>query len=161
MSKLEQAQALYNTFTEQFQSLVLSTADDHGTPNGSYAPFVQDEGKNFYIFVSGLSAHTQNLSINPKVSVLFIEDEAQAEQPFARRRLSFDCTATVMERETEEWEAIAEQFTTKFGEIIDIFRSLPDFRLVKLTPQQGRFVIGFGAAYQVTGDNLQHLHGNQ
>ena len=36
-------------------------------------------------------------------------------------------------------------------------RALPDFRIFQLTPRDGRFVIGFGAAYQISGDNLSQL----
>ncbi|MEO1378228.1 MAG: HugZ family protein, partial [Cyanobacteria bacterium J06635_10] len=34
---------------------------------------------------------------------------------------------------------------------------LADFRIFKLTPYNGRFVIGFGAAYHISGDNLDKL----
>jgi len=91
------------------------------------------------------------------VSVLFIEDEAQTKQIFARRRLTFDCTANLLERDTRPWVEIAEKFQAKFGEIIEMLRSLPDFRIFQLTPQNGRFVLGFGAAYQIGGDSLSQL----
>lgn len=149
MSKLEQAQIEYHNFLNQFQSLVLGTVDSIGSPHASYAPFIVDEAKNFYIYVSGLSTHTQNLQVNPQVSILFLEDETQSQQIFARRRLTFNCTATLIERDTENWHKIVEQFSEKFGGIIQVFRDLPDFRIFKLMPQSGRFVLGFGAAYQV------------
>lgn len=149
MSKIDQARQEYQGFLDPFGSLVLSTANSQGIPNASYAPFVVDESHNFYIYVSGLSTHTQNLQVNPQASVLFIEDEAQSQQIFARRRLTFNCNATFVERESEQWLKIINQFSAKFGDIIKLFRDLPDFRIYQLTPQDGRFVIGFGAAYQV------------
>ncbi|MEC4804275.1 MAG: pyridoxamine 5'-phosphate oxidase family protein [Jaaginema sp. PMC 1080.18] len=149
MSKIEQARLEYQGFLDLFQSLVLSTANPQGIPNASYAPFVVDEFHNFYIYVSGLSTHTQNLQINPQASVLFLEDEAQTQQIFARRRLTFNCNTTFIERESEQWLKIINLFGAKFGDIIKLFRDLPDFRIFQLTPQEGRFVIGFGAAYQV------------
>ena len=157
MPSIEQAQAEYEKFPEQFASIILSTVDAQGVPNASYAPFVLDEAKNIYIYVSGLSPHTKNISANPLVSVLFIEDEAQTKQIFARRRLTFDCRATLLERDTPNWIEIAEKFQARFGEIIEMLRSLPDFRIFQLTPQNGRFVVGFGAAYQIGGDNLNQL----
>jgi putative heme iron utilization protein len=157
MNELEKVTAEYQKFTQEFQSIIISTIDDRGFPNGSYAPFVMDESKNIYIYVSGLSTHTQNLNVNPKVSVLFIEDEAQTPQIFARRRLNYDCIASLIERETDEWKDIVDQFQTAFGEIIEMLRSLADFRIFKLTPHNGRFVIGFGAAYHISGDNLDQL----
>ncbi|MFP4007714.1 MAG: HugZ family protein [Spirulinaceae cyanobacterium] len=157
MSKLEQAQIEYQNFISQFQSLVLSTADSAGSPNASYAPFVVDKAKNFYIYVSGLSTHTQNLQVNPQGSLLLLEDETQSQQIFARRRLTFNCTATLIERNSEHWQKIVNQFSEKFGDIIQVFRDLPDFRIIQLKPQSGRFVLGFGAAYQVCLEGESYL----
>jgi heme iron utilization protein len=156
MSQKEEIQAIYQNFTNHFESVILCTVSVEGIPNASYAPFVMDEAKNVYIFVSGLSTHTRNLHSNPRVSILFIDDESKTEQIFARRRLIFDCTATLM-KQTPEWTYIADKFETRFGEIIKMLRSLPDFRIFKLTPQHGQFVTGFGAAYKITGDDLNHL----
>ncbi|WP_042342427.1 HugZ family protein [Calothrix sp. PCC 7507] len=157
MSQLEQAQSEYQGFLEEFKSIIISTVSEQGLPNASYAPFVKDELKNIYIYVSGLSTHTKNIYANPHVSVLLIEDESQSNQVFARRRLNFDCTATLIERETEEWNKIVEQFQERFGQIIEVLRDLNDFRIFQLTPYEGRFVIGFGAAYHISGNNLDQL----
>ncbi|MBW4508752.1 MAG: pyridoxamine 5'-phosphate oxidase family protein [Scytonematopsis contorta HA4267-MV1] len=157
MSQLENAQVAYQGFTEQFQSAIISTVSQEGVPNASYAPFVMDENKNIYIYVSGLSTHTQNLHAVPKVSVLFIEEESQTKQIFARRRLNFDCSATLVERETELWNLIVDNFESRFGEIIPVLRDLPDFRIFQLKPSQGRFVIGFGAAYEVDPSDFSRL----
>ncbi|MDY6896645.1 MAG: pyridoxamine 5'-phosphate oxidase family protein [Cyanobacteriota bacterium] len=157
MNQLEKATVEYQQFTQEFQSIIISTVNDEGMPNGSYTPFVMDEFRNVYIYVSGLSPHTQNINLNHKVSVLFIEDEAQTPQIFARRRLNYDCTATLIERETEKWLNVVEEFQSRFGEIIEMLKGLADFRIFKLTPHSGRFVIGFGQAYHINGDNLDKL----
>jgi heme iron utilization protein len=157
MSQLEKIQSEYEKFPEEFQSVIISTVNPQGIPNSSYTPYVMDDVKNIYIYVSGLATHTKNLNANPHVSVLFIEDEAQTNQIFARRRLSFDCTATLIERETDKWNQIVEQFQGRFGQIIEVLRGLADFRIFQLTPSEGRFVIGFGAAYHISGDNLHQL----
>ncbi|MGB6297849.1 MAG: pyridoxamine 5'-phosphate oxidase family protein [Rivularia sp. (in: cyanobacteria)] len=157
MNKLEKATAEYQNFIQEFQSIIISTVNEEGMPNGSYTPFIMDESKNIYIYVSGLSTHTQNLNINPRASVLLIEDEAQTPQIFARRRLNYDCTAALIERETDEWKSIVDKFEVRFGEIIEMLRGLADFRIFKLTPHSGRFVIGFGQAYHISGDNLNKL----
>lgn len=157
MSQLEKIQAEYEKFTEEFESVIISTVNAQAIPNASYAPFVMDNSKNIYIYASGLSTHTKNIYTNPHVSVLFIEDEAKSNLIFARRRLSFDCTATLIERETDKWNQIVEQFQGRFGEIIEVLRGLSDFRIFQLTPSEGRFVVGFGAAYHITGDNLHQL----
>ncbi|MBN3947425.1 MAG: HugZ family protein [Nostoc sp. NMS7] len=157
MSQLENIQAEYEKFPEEFESVIISTVSAQAIPNASYAPFIMDDSKNIYIYVSGLSTHTKNLYANPHINVLFIEDEAKSNLIFARRRLSFDCTATLIERETDDWNQIVEQFQRRFGEIIDVLRGLSDFRIFQLTPSEGRFVVGFGAAYHITGNNLHQL----
>ncbi len=157
MSQFETALAAYQGFSDLFQSVVLSTVSEDGIPNASYAPFIIDESKNIYIYVSGLSSHTQNLYTVPRVSVLFIEDESQTKQIFARRRLTFDCTASLVDRDAQLWNQIVDRFEARFGEIIQILRDLPDFRIFQLTPSKGRFVIGFGAAYEVDPNNLSTL----
>lgn len=157
MNQLEKAQTEYTNFPQEFQSVIISTVNEQGVPNASYTPFVIDAAKNIYIYVSGLATHTQNLHANPHVSVLFIEDESKTEQIFARRRLSFDCTASLIERDTDTWNDIVEQFQARFGELIEVLRGLPDFRIFRLTPNAGRFVVGFGTAYHIRGDQLDQL----
>lgn len=157
MNQIEKAQVAYENFPVQFGSIILSTVDAEGLPDASYTPFVMDEEKRIYIYVSGLATHTKNIYANPKVSVLFIEDESQTKQIFARRRLSFDCDPNLLTRDTPQWLEIVDKFQEKFGEIIEMLRSLPDFRIFQLTPTRGRFVVGFGAAYQISGDNLNQI----
>ncbi|AFY42953.1 HugZ family protein [Nostoc sp. PCC 7107] len=157
MSQLEQAQAQYTSFLQEFQSVIISTVNQDGIPNSSYAPFVVDETKNIYIYISDLAIHTQNIYANPRLSILFIEDEAKSNNIFARRRLSFDCTATLIERDTDTWNKIVDQFQECFGEMIEVLKGLADFRIFQLVPSSGRFILGFGNAYKISGDNLNEL----
>jgi putative heme iron utilization protein len=157
MNQIAKAQSEYEKFPGQFASIIISTVNQKGIPNASYTPFVIDASQNIYIYVSGLATHTQNLQENPHASVLFIEDEAKTNQIFARRRLSFDCTATLIERETAKWHQIVDEFQERFGQMIELLRGLPDFRIFQLTPTEGRFVMGFGEIYNINADNLQQL----
>ncbi len=157
MSQFEAIQAAYQTFTDQFQSTVICTVSQDGFPNASYAPFVMDDMKNIYIYVSGLSTHTQNLNVKPVASLLFIEDESKTQQMFARRRLSYDCTASLVNSSTATWIQTVSNFESRFGNIIQMLRDLPDFRIFQLTPTSGRFVVGFGAAYDVDANDLNKL----
>ena len=147
----------YQAFPERFGSVVLATVSAEGQPQASYAPCVVDGDRNIYVFVSGLSAHTKNLTATSKASVLFIEDESKTQQIFARMRLSYDCVASLMDRESDEWNAIAQQFEDRFGNIVEVMRGLADFRIFQLQPQSGNFVVGFGAAYKVDPTELSRL----
>jgi putative heme iron utilization protein len=157
IDQLKKAQVEYEKFPTEFTSIMMSTVSQEGIPDASYAPFVIDDDKNIYIYVSGLATHTQNIHNHPFVSVLFIEDEVKTKQIFARRRLNFNCTANLVERETEKWQQIVDKFQIRFGELISTLRSLPDFRIFQLTPKNGRFVIGFGAAYNISSDHINQL----
>ena len=157
MSDWAKIQSDYEDFHQQFASIIIATVSDQGIPNASYAPFVMDELKNIYIYVSGLSIHTINIESRPDVSVLFIEDEGKSPNIFARRRLNFDCRASLLERESIKWQEVVDQFQARFGTIIEVMKGLADFRVFQLTPTGGRFVIGFGAAYHIHGDNLHQL----
>jgi heme iron utilization protein len=157
MSQFEAIQEAYQTFTKQFQSAVISTVSKDGVPNASYAPFVMDDMKNIYIYVSGLSTHTQNLNAVPIASVLFIEDESKTQQIFARRRLNYECTASLVQSSTAKWIQTVSTFESRFGNIIQLLRDLPDFRIFQLAPTAGRFVVGFGAAYDVDANDLNQL----
>ena len=157
MSSFTDILSAYQQFPTQCQSLMLSTINSEGVPEASYAPFVWTQDDQFYIFVSGLSSHTGNLLKTAKAGILLIEDETAASQIFARRRLSYTCQAMLIERNSQKWEQLCDRFQNRFGGIIDMLRPLTDFQIIQLSPEQGRFVVGFGAAYQVDPNNLSQL----
>lgn len=160
---IEEVKTQYKTFTDLVESLMLSTVDSEGNPNVSYTPFVIDTDKSIYIFVSGMSVHTKNLHGNGKASVMFVEDEKDTKQIFARRRLTYDCNASLIEKDNPQWNLVVDKFAERFGGIIDALGSLPDFRIFQLIPYKGLFVIGFGAAYRISDENLDdliHITGN-
>lgn len=92
--KIGRAKAAYNLLINSVRTVVLGTVSSGGIPNVSYAPFVMDEAKNIYIFVSKLSVHTSNIQANARASVMLIEDETKSKQIFARRRLRYSCSVT-------------------------------------------------------------------
>jgi putative heme iron utilization protein len=147
----------YQTLPAEVSSLMLSTVSPEGIPQASYAPYVMDEAYHLYIFASGLSAHTQNLLHTPRAGVLLIQDEARAEQIFARRRITYDCQVHRLERQSAVWEERANALEQRFGQIIQMLRQLADFQLFQLIPQSGRFILGFGAAYEVDPNALNQL----
>ena len=154
---LDQAQQAYATFIESFRSVVLATVGPGGRPHASYAPFVSDERRQLYCLVSGLAEHTSNLQATGRACALFIEDEAGAAQIFARRRLTYDCRADFVPVGDPLRADIARRFTERFGGIARQLLSMPDFRPVRLVPESGRFVIGFGEAFEVQGADLSRL----
>ena len=152
-----EAQAGYEALLDKFQSIQLGTADQKGVPEASYSPSIVDKGRNFYVHVSELASHTSNLRDSARASVLIIEDESTAENLFARKRVAYQCSASLIERHSDQWESVVDQFEEKFGKIIGFLRSMEDFHLFKLTPTSGRLVLGFGQAYDVSGTGMKDL----
>jgi putative heme iron utilization protein len=143
-------QALHDTT----QSLFISTITTNDCPNSSYAPYIMDDAGHFYIFISQLAQHTQDLQNNPKVSILLMEDEQKTPQILARKRATYYCDCRVVEKENPNYTALLDAFETSFGKIMKRLRTLPDFMLFKLEVQSGHFVQGFGKAYLITPDGL-------
>lgn len=140
-------------FRQERRTLQLATVDAEGRPNVSYAPYVQNQ-EGYFVLISKIARHARNLLENPNVSLMMIEDEESSKQLFARKRLTFDAVANVVERDTEMWQQVVGQLKERFGEIIDGLSQLEDFVLFNLKPESGLFVKGFGQAYQVSGDDL-------
>ncbi len=152
-----EAQAGYEALLDRFQSIQLGTADQTGVPEASYSPSIADEGRNFYVHVSELAYNTSNQRDSARASVLIIEDESTAENLFERKRVAYQCSASLIERHSDQWENVVDQFEEKFGKIIGFLRTMEDFHLFKLTPISGRLVLGFGQAYDVSGTGMKDL----
>jgi len=133
---------------QQSKSVILSTINEKGAPNASYAPFAQI-GNKFYILVSFMAVHTKNLKEQMKASAMFIEDEKETKQIYARDRLTLDVTCNEIERDTPEWEAGISKLKETHGKILDMLSSMEDFILIELSPVKGSYVNGFGSAYTV------------
>ena len=156
-SAKESLEESFEAFKQSVQTLQLSTITSEGKPNGSYSPFVADDSGNFYIFVSQLASHTQDLLSNPQASILLIQDEAETRQIFARRRLSYQCNVDVVDADNADYSPMLDAMEQRFGNVVELLRTLPDFILFRLTPNQGQYVHGFGKAYKLLGKGLLAL----
>lgn len=157
-SILTEAQA----FFQSFESLLMATVDDDGHPNVSYAPFLSDQQGGFYIYISELARHTQNLMAHPEASIMFIEDEGQAAHLFARKRMTYRCEARELVRGSPDFVEVMNQFERHQGSFMAMMRGLIDFHLFHLHSLDASYVRGFGEAFLLKGPDLgsiQHLDG--
>ena len=138
------------TFLSQFRSLLLGTLNLEEEVDLSYAPFV-DHHDSFFILTSQLSSHTANLKQRGSATIFFIEDESTCDEIYARRRLCFRCQALAHSRDSDTWKTLTPLFFERFGQIIETLTSLPDFELFQLAPSGGRWVKGFGKAFDFCG----------
>lgn len=140
-------------FRDSRQTLQLATITPDGIPNASYAPFAFDS-QAYYILVSDIAAHGRNLKTNSHVSILMIEDESECKQIYARKRLTFDAKAELVDRRSDCWALGIDALKSRFGELIDDLSQLGDFNLYRLVPEAGRYVKGFGQAFVISGDDM-------
>ncbi|USD38881.1 MULTISPECIES: heme utilization protein HutZ [Ferrimonas] len=143
-------------FKAACQTLMLATLGADGQPNVSYAPFAQGE-QGFFIMVSDIARHGMNLKVNKQLSVMMVQDEASAKSIYGRKRLTFDVTAELIERDTPVFRQGAAALAQRFGEIADNLAQLADFNLYCLKPSKGLFVKGFGQAFAIGGKDLNSV----
>lgn len=156
MDPIDEALKDYLALRDRVGSAQLATLGNEQKPEASHAPLVWHEGS-CYLFLSELASHTQNLKRNAALGLLLVEDEAAARNPFARRRISLQGSATLVARDSEEFEPVLDAFRRRFGKVMEMIEPLPDFRLFRVDLNGGRFIRGFGQAYELTGQGYETL----
>ncbi len=144
-------------FLKNFQSLTLSTLDEKGNPFSSYAPFIKTDNK-YYVYISNMAKHTQNLSKHNKCSLFFVEDEQTCKNIFARKRVMIQCNSEKIEQDSNDEGSLLNVFKTKFGEeMIDMLKNMKDFHVFEFKPFYGEAVFGFGKAYNLGGEEFNEF----
>jgi heme oxygenase (biliverdin-IX-beta and delta-forming) len=156
LSDTDSAHRDYLALRDQVNSAQLATLTRDANPEASYAPCVWFEGDCF-VFLSELASHTQNLKFEPSISLLLIEAETAAGNAFARKRISLFGRAQIVARADDIYKTVINDFYHRFGEVMKLIEPLPDFHLFRIRVQRGRFIRGFGQAYELAGDRLEQL----
>jgi putative heme iron utilization protein len=149
-------------FITSRRTLFLSTIDDNNHPYASYAPYALGEDC-IYVLLSDIALHGINLRNTPKAGVLIVEDETEAQTIFARIRVNYQVTSTLIPFDAgEEYDKAINCLYQRQGKRIHHLSELSDFNLFKLTPIGGRYVKDFGRAYTIAsntliGDSIDHL----
>ncbi len=142
-------------FMLSFNSVCLATLSPGAEVVCSYAPFVGTEFGNF-IYISEVSEHFTNIKTHPNnLEVMFLEDESKAASVILRKRLRYRTRASFISR-GEFFDKIYDEFERQTGGAggIKTIRSMLDFHLVQLKFLKGRFVKGFGQAYDIKGEEI-------
>lgn len=149
---IEDAQKEMVPFLQNIQSVLLSTVDKECEPFVSYSPFVEDEEGNFYVFISTAVKHSHNINATRKAHIMFLEDESATDHIYARRRMYFKADAEPFAEDDEREEKVHDLFKKRFEDKVSFFSMMKDSRFYKLTPKEGNFVLGFGAAFKISDD---------
>ncbi len=156
--QLEEAAIACQALINNQQTLMLSSYSIEQGAEISYAPYVRDENGRFFIYTSNLASHTGNLLTQEQASILFLGLEADSRNLFARERATFNCQVKEVRRDDAIYDSILDQLQEQFGQVVAVLRSLPDFHLLVLTPRSGRYVIGFGKAFDIDPATRQLQH---
>lgn len=140
----------------RMRTLQLATLGENNEPHCGYTPFIHD-GKDLIIFISQLAVHTRDLLQNPKLGTMLIDDEQDSNNLFARCRVRYQCEARAIDANEEQYESLLDRYQDRHGKVVTLIRQLPDFILFRLVPTSGVFVIGFGEAYRIEGENMDRF----
>jgi hypothetical protein len=150
----KEAEIEKNLLIKNIHSAILSTSNKENINNASYAPIGVDKNNNFYIYVSELAKHTQNILENPSLSLMLIEDESNATNIFARKRLTINGDVSVLEREADDWYAGIQIMQLRFRDHMKFLLDMTDFHLIKIVPKDALLVYGFAKAFRFEGQKL-------
>ena len=152
---LEKNKEKYLQFVESRKNLILNLLDNEGRPFTSCAPFIKKDGK-LYIYISQIAEHYGYMENNEYVDALLVADESATKNPFATERARWSCKPTNLGNKGHD--EIFELFNSNYGaKLMDVLRGL-DFSLFELTPLQGRYVVGFGMAFDLDIDATIFTH---
>ncbi len=130
------------------KTVSLATVGVNNIPTISYAPYI-NYANNHYIYISQIADHYKNLEVNKNLEIMFIEDELAAKIMIARKRVTFQCDAEILNRDIKEFDQILNLMAQKVDKNIEFTKQLGDFRLVKLKFNQGKYIHGIGKAYNI------------
>ena len=128
-----------------------------GDPEASLLPYAlrPDLGA-VYVQASGLARHSRGLQPGARAGVLIHENEAADADPLQTRRMTVQATVTVLERDGEAFAAARKIFVARFPGA-DLTLSLGDFNLYELQFGRGRYVAGFGQAFNLGPETFRDI----
>jgi putative heme iron utilization protein len=103
------------------------------------------------VLVSALSGHTKGLLADPRSSLL--AGEPGKGDPLAHPRVTVQCRAEAIGRESENFDRIRTRFLCRHSKA-RLYIDFPDFLFFRLVPEQASLNGGFGRAYMLSGDEL-------
>jgi hypothetical protein len=106
----------------------------------------------FYLHVSRLAWHTQDMLQDTRVSLSISETDDGRADPFTFMRVSIRGEASLLQQENPSLKA---QWLARFPEQAINFE-LADFSFWKIAPRDARFVAGFGRIHNLSATDLIH-----
>jgi hypothetical protein len=109
----------------------------------------------FYIHVSRLAWHTQDMLQDPRVALSIAETDDARPDPFTLMRVSIRGEATQLPNEGAPFEKLKGAWLERFPEQ-EINFELADFSFWRIAPRDARFVAGFGRIHNLSPEQLKN-----
>src|SRR5262245_21257497 len=103
----------------------------------------------FYVHVSRLAWHTQDMAQDPRVALSIAETDDGRADPFTLKRVSIRGDATQLADRPD----LKESWLRKFPEQKINFE-LADFSFWRIAPRDARYVAGFGSIHNLSAAEL-------
>ena len=122
-----------------------------GAPMASMTLYLADgQFAAFYVHVSRLAWHTQDMLKDPRVALSIAEADDGRADPFTLMRVTVRGDALELENEDSSLKAA---WLARFPEQAINFQ-LADFSFWKIAPREARFVAGFGRIHNLSAAEL-------
>jgi heme iron utilization protein len=131
----------------------LATLRDEAPQASMVAYITTDDFSAFHIFVSRLAQHTMDMQKNKRVSLLITETDDGRDDPQTLARVSIRGVAEFVQNGEPGYTPLKERYLARFPASEQLFK-LEDFSFWRINPKGGRFVAGFGKAYNITPETL-------
>jgi putative heme iron utilization protein len=125
-----------------------------GAPYVSMVPFaILENGSAFLIHVSELSAHTQDMLTDPRVSLLITASESGEALPQELARVTVLGQARQIDEEAAEHAPAKARYLARFPDSEPMF-GFADFSLFAIRPEEIRWIGGFAGAQSLTPEEF-------
>lgn len=133
----------------------LGTIADDGGALVSMVPYaIEPRLGCLVIHVSDLAAHTRNLQVRPRASLLVMQPEAPGEPVHALPRVTLEGTARVLDPHSADWQTSRTVYLQRFPEA-ELMTQLGDFKFVAVDIKGARQVAGFGLARSIDEEEVR------
>ncbi len=110
----------------------------------------------FYILISQLAQHTQDILNDPRVSLMIAQADDGLTDPQTLARVSLRGEARPVLHDQPDYAAARAAYLEKFPQAAMIFQ-LGDFALYRVEARSARYVAGFGKTFNLLATDLHAL----
>ena len=108
----------------------------------------------FYVHVSRLAWHTQDMLQDPRVALSIAETDDARADPFTLARVSIRGEASNLANGEGQFASLRKAWLARFPEQAINFE-LADFSFWRIAPRDARFVAGFGRTHNLSAAELK------